>query len=116
MSAKLLDQQIVHEGSEFSREEFAFILFDVLAILDHAHDRSIRRGTADALLFERFDKGRLGVAWWRIREMLDRRDRVELQYFALFYSGQLVSLLLVILVLFVLAFLVDRKKPVELHD
>ncbi len=57
----------------------AFDLVDVLARLDDADDRGIRARPADAVLFERLDERRLAVAWRRLRELLLRLERAQLE-------------------------------------
>ena len=72
---EVLDQQVVDDEAEFGRLEFALVLFDVLAILNDAHNRRIGRRPTDAFLFERFDERRLGVARRRFGEVLIRGQR-----------------------------------------
>src|SRR5205085_446278 len=61
-----LDQKVVDGHPERRRVEATLDALDVLAILNRRHDGRVRRGTTDALLFERLDERRLGVARRRL--------------------------------------------------
>src|SRR5262245_23130681 len=109
-----LDQQVVDDRAEFGGPELAFDLLDVFAILNDRHDRGVGRRPPDAFLLERLDQRGFGVARRRFGEMLIRRERVEFQLFALLDLRQFRRALLVVFVLLVLAFLINREEAVEL--
>src|SRR4029078_9796348 len=76
---QLLDQHHAEDG----RLDLPFALVHVLARLDYGDDRRVGGGTPDAVLFERLDQRRLGVARRRLGEFLLRlqlapRQRVTL--------------------------------------
>ena len=62
---------------------------------DRLHDGRVRRRTADAALLELFDQRRLGVARWRLAEVLLGLDAVVVELIALRERGQLVLAVLV---------------------
>ncbi len=67
---KMLDEQVVHGGADFGRHETPFLLRDVAPRLNRLHDRRVRRGPADAVLFKRLDQRSFGVSRRRFGKML----------------------------------------------
>ena len=72
-------EQLRHGERDERRHERRALLEDVAAVEDRAHDRRVRRGAADAAVFQRLDQGRLGVAGRRRRVVALRLefDRVD---------------------------------------
>src|SRR5215510_12688612 len=57
----------------------ALALLHVAVVLDRGHDRGLGRGPADAALLQLVDQRCLGVAGWRLREVLLWLQTVEIQ-------------------------------------
>ena len=112
---KVLDQLIGDFEAQFGRIEPLFAQFDVFAVADRGDDAGVGAGASDALLFQRLDDGRLGVAGRRLGKVLARLqlDQIERLLFGERRQGRL---LLVGHLLGVLALGVDAHKAVELHD
>src|SRR6185503_1990790 len=108
------------EAFQEGDDDAAFVLGDqallvdahIAAVLQHLQDRGVGRGPADAELFHALDQRRFREARRRLGEMLRGIDRLLGERLALRHRGQAARL--VVFAGFVLAFLVERKKAVEL--
>ena len=86
---------------------------DIAAVLQHLQDGGVGRGPADAELFHALDQSRFRKARRRLGEMLRGLDRLLAERFALRHRGQAAQF--VIVGRFVLAFLIESEKAIELH-
>ena len=85
----------------------------IAAVLQHLQDRGIGRGPADAELFHALDQRGFRIARRRLGEMLRGVDRLLGERFAFAHRRQAARLL--VLVVLVVAFLIEREEAVELH-
>ena len=88
VGAEVLDQELADDLADVGRDEGAAAHLDVAAIAQRLDDRGVGRGPADAVGLERLDEARLGVARRRLREVLLRPDRLEVDALADFERRQ----------------------------
>src|SRR5262249_1192571 len=113
---KALEQQIGDNETQLGRRELPAFLLYVLALLDRRQNRRIRRWPSDPIGFELFDHRRFRITRCRLRELLLRLERLELQNLALCNRRELVLELVVLFVLLVLALFVNTQEAVKLLD
>ena len=105
-------QKRCQQAARFLCKETIFLHPDVIAVADGLDRAGIGRRTPDAELFQLLDQARLGIAGRRLGEMLVRLDRLLGRGIALVHHRQQAVL---VVVLVVEAFLVDREIARELH-
>ena len=72
--AEVVDEQVGDDLADLLGVQAALLDADVAAVDDRRDRRRVGRRPADAVLLERLDQGRLGVAGRRLGEVLGRGD------------------------------------------
>ena len=85
---EVLDQQIVDGERNLRRDQPPVDALYVAARLDGGDDRRVGARPADAVLFQRADQRRLGVAGRRLGEVLLGQELQQVQRIALFQRRQ----------------------------
>ena len=71
---EILHQEVIDQTTQVGGKKPAFFLGDIFPLLDIVENGGVGRRAADALFFQVFDQGRLGVPGGRLGEVLLRRQ------------------------------------------
>ena len=85
---EVLDQDVVYDQAELGRNQLLLFGDHIRARLQRRDGRRIGARTTDSLLFQRFHQRRFGIAGRRLREVLLRQQRLEIERLAAFDRGQ----------------------------
>ena len=111
--AEIIRQECSDQAALILRDQAVFVFFNIAAILNGGHDRSIGGRATDAQFFHAFDQRCLCVAGRRLGEMLFVFDGFLGRWLALGDLRQ--ALVIVINNRVVFAFFINRKEAVKQH-
>jgi hypothetical protein len=111
--AEVLDEQVGHDAGHGLGPQSPLLDPDIPAIDDRGDRRGIGRRATDAVLLERFDQRRLGVARRWLSEVLGRGDLADVRPVALGQGRQAAYPVLGLLAIIVATLGVDGGEAVE---
>ena len=96
--------------------ELLLFLYHISPVLDSGQDGRIRRGAANALLFQRLDQRGLGIARRGLGEVLlgPQLQQVEQLAFIERWKGALVEV--IVFVANIVSFAINADEPSKLYD
>ena len=106
---EMVRQKPVNDAADVGRVESFALDLDVLAILQRHDNACIGRRSADAVLFERFNKARFGESRRWLREMLFGPQHIKADRVTFLNVGQQ-AITIIVLVAVVLTFLIDGHE------